>query len=109
MDLEISPRDAQQQITQESTAAIIDVREAVEYEFARVEPSELIPMSYLPSQLERLRHLASQRDVLLLCHHGVRSLQAAMWLRGQGVQNCASVAGGLERWSVEIDPDIPRY
>jgi rhodanese-related sulfurtransferase len=44
-----------------------------------------------------------------VCHHGVRSLQAAQWLRERGIENCFSVAGGIDRWSREIDSKIPRY
>ena len=109
LSLEITPAAAREQMTGERPSALIDVREPIEFATARVEPSELIPLNTLPGQLEHIRELASERPVLLLCHHGVRSMQAAMWLQAQGVKNCLSVAGGIDRWSAEVDASVPRY
>jgi rhodanese-related sulfurtransferase len=47
--------------------------------------------------------------LLILCHHGVRSLQVTMWLRARGIENCYSVAGGIDRWSREVDESVARY
>jgi rhodanese-related sulfurtransferase len=47
--------------------------------------------------------------VVCYCHHGVRSFDVAVWLRAQGVERARSLAGGIERWSLEIDPQVPRY
>lgn len=88
---------------------MIDVREPQEFALTSIEPSELIPLNTIPAKLEYIRQLANERSVLLMCHHGVRSLQAAMWLHSQGVTNCLSIAGGIDRWSIEVDRDVPRY
>ena len=50
-----------------------------------------------------------ENPIVVLCHHGMRSLQVVGWLREQGVENCTSMAGGIDRWSLEIDPKVPRY
>jgi len=47
--------------------------------------------------------------IVVICHHGMRSLQVVNWLREQGINHCASMAGGIDRWSREIDPSVPRY
>ena len=47
--------------------------------------------------------------LVVFCHHGIRSLQVAGWLRSQGLEDAASMAGGIDRWSLEIDPTVPRY
>jgi rhodanese-related sulfurtransferase len=53
--------------------------------------------------------LDSDDEVICYCHHGMRSLDVAAWLRGQGVEKAKSLNGGIERWSAEIDPTVPRY
>ena len=71
--------------------------------------AELIPMASVPAELQKLEGLADSRDLLILCHHGVRSLQVTMWLRAHGIANCCSVAGGIDRWSREVDASVPLY
>lgn len=88
---------------------LIDVREPVEFAIARVAGAQLVPMQSVPAELQRLEALADEHELLVMCHHGVRSLQVVDWLRAQGVQNCYSVAGGIERWSCEVDASVPRY
>ncbi len=88
---------------------MIDVREPEEFALARIEGAQLIPMQSIPAELQELEGLADDHDLLLLCHHGVRSLQVVSWLRAHGVENCFSVLGGIDRWSREIDPEVPRY
>jgi rhodanese-related sulfurtransferase len=109
INLEINPAEAREQLEREGEAVLIDVREPEEYALARVASSQLMPMNTIPAQVQTLEALGDERTILLLCHHGVRSLQVAAWLRGQGVENCFSVAGGIDRWSLEVDRTIPRY
>jgi rhodanese-related sulfurtransferase len=66
-------------------------------------------MQSIPASLQRLEALADEQPLAVLCHHGVRSLNVVMWLRQQGIENCFSITGGIDRWSSEIDPSIPRY
>jgi rhodanese-related sulfurtransferase len=107
--LEVTPAEAQKLLNSGKQATLIDVREPEELVLARVAGAELIPVQSVPGQWQRLEALADEGDLLVLCHHGVRSLQVAAWLRGQGLENCYSVAGGIERWSREVDPAIGRY
>jgi len=85
----------------------VDVRETFEFQQARIEGSELIPMRTVPQALPSFESEPS--PVIVFCHHGVRSLQVVSWLREQGVESCSSMEGGIDRWSLEIDPAVPRY
>ena len=106
---EISPRQALEQLASEGSAVIIDVREPEEFALAKIPDSLLIPMSKIPIEIQKLDEMADERTLLVLCHHGVRSLQVVAWLREKGVDNCYSVAGGIDRWSREVDRAIPTY
>jgi rhodanese-related sulfurtransferase len=66
-------------------------------------------MNTVPQHLQHLETLADEAPLIVFCHHGVRSLTVVNWLREQGVSNCASMSGGIERWSLSIDPGVPRY
>ncbi|MBV8828396.1 MAG: sulfurtransferase [Acidobacteriaceae bacterium] len=107
--LEIEPRQAEKMLKDEGKAVIIDVREPEEVAQARMQAAKVIPMGSIPAALGELEGLADDSTLLVLCHHGVRSLQVAAWLRERGIEDCYSIAGGIDRWSCEIDPQIPRY
>jgi rhodanese-related sulfurtransferase len=85
---------------------LVDVREPWEFEVCRIEGAKLMPMRTIPANLQALD---GDEDVICYCHHGQRSLDVAAWLRAQGVESAQSLAGGIERWSREIDPTVPRY
>ena len=106
---EITPQAVKMALTDSKQSILIDVREPAEFALARIEGAELIPMGSIPAELQKLEGLSDSADLLILCHHGVRSLQVTLWLRGKGIENCFSVAGGIDRWSAEIDPSVPRY
>src|SRR5438445_3197837 len=106
---EISPSEAQTRLNGSNKTVLVDVREPEEFALARLPGALLVPMSLIPKELPCLKELAGQGDLLVLCHHGVRSLLAVSWLRGQGLENCYSVAGGIDRWSQDVDSSIPRY
>lgn len=108
-ELEISPVELQARMDRGDSVAIVDVREPGEYAMTRLEGSELVPMGTVPANLQKLEAMADERPLAILCHHGVRSLQVTVWLRSRGVQNCFSVAGGIDRWSREVDSGVPRY
>ena len=107
--LEISPTDAKTRLSISNKTILVDVREPEECALAHLGTAEYIPMGGIPAALPRLQELADGADLLVLCHHGVRSLQVVAWLRERGLENCYSVAGGIDRWSRETDPRIPRY
>lgn len=85
---------------------VIDVREAWEAQLVALPSSRLIPLGSLPTQVAAVPRVGI---VALLCHHGGRSLQATRFLRELGYDNAVNVAGGIDRWAVEVDPSLPRY
>ena len=103
---EISPDAYATQRRQPDAPLLLDVREAWEAEIASIPGATLIPMGDIPS---RLQELDPDRPIVVLCHHGARSLNVAMWLRNQGFEHAQSLAGGIEQWSRSIDPSTPRY
>ena len=86
---------------------LVDVREPFEFDLARIEGGELISMRSVPKALPVLEE--EEKPIVVYCHHGMRSLQVVSWLREQGIENCTSMAGGIDRWSREVDPTVPRY
>ena len=105
-DLEITPAELKQRLDRGEKLVLIDVRELWEFSVCRIEGATLIPMGTVPANLQALD---TDDEIVVYCHHGVRSLDVTVWLRGQGVEGAKSLAGGIERWSVEIDPKVPRY
>ena len=105
-ELEISFAELQRKKNAGEPFLLIDVREPWEYETCRIEGATLIPMRTIPASLQQLD---VDQDVICYCHHGQRSLDVAAWLRAQGVETAHSLAGGIDRWSIEIDPAVPRY
>jgi molybdopterin/thiamine biosynthesis adenylyltransferase/rhodanese-related sulfurtransferase len=87
-------------------AVMLDVREPFEHAIGSVAGSMLVPMRRVP---EALDDLPADKPILVICHTGVRSLRVAEFLRARGFDRAASVARGIEEWSREIDPTIPRY
>jgi rhodanese-related sulfurtransferase len=86
---------------------LLDVREAWEFDLAHLEGSLAMPMGDVPSRANT--ELDPDQHIITICHHGVRSLNVAVWLRNQGFENTQSLAGGIDAWSREIDPKISRY
>ncbi|HTS51410.1 MAG TPA: rhodanese-like domain-containing protein [Bryobacteraceae bacterium] len=109
LPLEITPQDVKRRVEAGERLTLIDVREPPEFQTARIAGAELIPMRTVPAELQRLDAAADDSTLVVFCHHGVRSLNVVNWLRQQGVASCQSMAGGIDRWSLEIDPSVPRY
>jgi rhodanese-related sulfurtransferase len=106
---EESPAEIESQIKKGEKLILVDVREPEEYAITRIDGSVLIPMQTVPAELQRIEAMTDEGKLVIICHHGVRSLQVTHWLRQQGVENCVSLTGGIDRWSWEIDPTVPRY
>ncbi|MFT4111832.1 rhodanese-like domain-containing protein [Silvibacterium sp.] len=116
MEFEISPTDLQQILADKSASAatanppsnfvLLDVREPWEFAAASIEGSILMPMGEIRS---RIQELDPDAHIVTVCHHGVRSLNVALWLRQQDYENVQSLRGGIDAWSAQIDPDVPRY
>ncbi len=106
--LEIDCQSTHALLTAGEPLFFIDCREQEEYAVARLEGATLIPMSELPDRANDLKPHAD-KPIIVHCHHGGRSLRVAMWLRQQGYPQAQSMSGGIDYWSQEIDPTIPRY
>ncbi len=85
---------------------LVDVREPWEFERCCIEGSRSIPLQQLPVHAESL---PQDRDLVLVCHHGGRSAQAAMWLARNGFARVHNLEGGVDAWAVTVDPAMPRY
>lgn len=92
------------------TPVVLDVREPSELRVASIKADGFevltIPMGVIPP---RLNELDPGQPIACLCHHGARSMQVAAFLRGRGFAHVANIAGGINAWSAELDPTVPRY
>ena len=91
----------------DSVPILLDVREPWEFATASLPGSLLMPMGEVRSRA--YAELDPDAHIVVLCHHGQRSLSVAMWLRREGFERAQSLAGGIEEWSRAIDPGVPRY
>ena len=105
LPLEISPQEVKARLDQGGSIALIDVREPMEHAAASIDGA----MRSVPGELAALEARAEEATLIVICHHGVRSLNVVHWLRGQGVEACQSMAGGIDAWSLHVDPNVPRY
>jgi rhodanese-related sulfurtransferase len=85
---------------------LLDVREPWEYERARIEGAQLVPMRELAG---RLAEIDQDRDIVAICHHGGRSLQVALFLEKKGYGKVHNLVGGVDAWSRTVDPAVPLY
>nr|WP_297357661.1 rhodanese-like domain-containing protein [uncultured Caldimonas sp.] len=110
---ELSVQDVRRLIdTAEAEAApvLLDVREPWEFSLAAIRTAGAdtlhIPMREIPA---RLAEIDPQRTVICVCHHGMRSLQVAHFLLQQGFEEVINLQGGIDAWSEQVDPNVPRY
>jgi sulfur-carrier protein adenylyltransferase/sulfurtransferase len=103
---EITPRELAQRLARGDAPDIIDVREPYEWEIARIPGARLIPLGTLP---QAVSSLDASRDIVVYCHHGIRSAHGVELLRAAGFTRVSNLAGGMERWSDEVDPSVPKY
>jgi adenylyltransferase/sulfurtransferase len=108
LPLEIEPQAVNQRLQKGDDLLLLDCREADEHAIVHIGQAKLIPMSELG---ERVAELSAhrQRPVVVHCHHGGRSLRVTKWLREQGFTHVQNMAGGIDRWAIEIDPSMTRY
>jgi adenylyltransferase/sulfurtransferase len=102
----ISVRELKTKLDNKETVTLIDVREPYEYEIARIDGSRLIPLGELETHMSELPRTG---PLILQCHSGGRSEHAVRILQEAGFENAMNLVGGIEAWSVEIDPAVPRY
>lgn len=86
----------------------LDVREQDEFDFASIEGSTLVPMSEIQERVGELEP-HKERDIVVFCHHGMRSMQVTMWLTQQGFTSVKNMDGGIDAWSLAVDPAVARY
>jgi len=106
--IEISVQDVNSLMQSGEEFMLVDVREPFEFQAASIGGAVLIPMAQLRTSLSQLDAYRDKR-IVVMCHHGGRSLNAAMNLRNLGYQNAQSMAGGIDDWSLSINPQVPRY
>lgn len=105
---QISPRELAISLENGHQIRLVDVRQPWENQLARLPESLHIPLNELPTRVREIVRLPGV-TVVVYCHHGVRSLSAANYLEKLGFANVKSLAGGIDAWSCEIDPAVPRY
>lgn len=106
---EITPKEVKALVDSGARVVLIDVREPHEHAVCSIEGAHLVPMNTVPARVQSLEAAADESLVVVFCHHGMRSLSVVNWLRQQGVENCQSMSGGIDVWSIEIDRSVPRY
>lgn len=104
--MQIEPRELDRRRRAGEDIAILDIREPWEIELCAIDGSLAIPM---PGLVERIGEVPRDRPVVVLCHHGVRSLRATEWLRRQGYDNAINLAGGIDAWARQVDQGMRVY
>ncbi len=107
MDFEISPSQVKALQQQAEPFILLDVREPWEFEASHLEGTKHIPMGDIPTRAHQ--ELDPDTHIVVMCHHGVRSLSVTNWLRQQGYENVQSMRGGIDGWARTVDPKIPLY
>jgi rhodanese-related sulfurtransferase len=102
----IHPPELKSKLDAGEPVTVLDVREPWEYEVCHIDGSTHIPMGQIPNAAVSLD---KSNEIVVLCHHGVRSLQVASFLEQTGFHHVANLEGGIDAWSREVDPDITQY
>ena len=107
MDYEITPEQVKVKLDAAEPFTLLDVREPWEFETAKMDGAKLIPMGDVPSRAHQ--ELDPEDHVIVVCHHGVRSMNVTVWLRQQGFEKAQSMRGGIDAWSRQVDGKVPMY
>lgn len=102
----IMPAQLQAELAAGRKVQLLDVREAWEFQTARIDGSTLIPMGEIQA---RISELDPSSDTVVICHHGGRSMQVAVFLERQGFSSVHNLAGGVDAWARSVDPSMPTY
>ena len=103
---QITATELKARIQNEPQLILLDVREPSEFEYANIKNSILIPLNQLP---QRLNELNLQQEIVVICHHGIRSSQACMYMINIGFKHMANLTGGIDAWSCTCDNSVLRY
>ncbi len=106
MSFVITPKELKERLDNGDRVFLLDVREPWEYSMAKIEGAVLVPLGTLPQSLETLDRNA---EIVAHCHLGMRSADAVQFLLQQGFSNVKNLVGGIDAWSVQVDPSVPRY
>ncbi|MGD0796492.1 MAG: rhodanese-like domain-containing protein [Acidobacteriaceae bacterium] len=104
---EIAPQAFAEMRAKGDAPLLLDVREPWEFEYVHLPDAVAMPMGDVPSRAHA--ELDPDAPIVVMCHHGARSLSVAMWLRGQGFEQVWSLAGGIDGWSRVVDATVARY
>ncbi len=107
MDYEITPEEVKAKLDQGEEFTLLDVREPWEFEAAHMVGAKLVPMGDIPSRAHQ--ELDPDDSIVVVCHHGVRSMNVTAWLRQQGFEKTQSMRGGIDAWSRRVDGTVPTY
>jgi rhodanese-related sulfurtransferase len=107
LDPEINAQALALRLQQPNPPLLLDVREKWEFDTAHIANSLLMPMGDVPSRAHA--EIDPDEPVVVICHHGMRSLNVTMWMRAQGFEQVHSLAGGIDGWSRSVDPSVTRY
>ena len=105
---QITPQLLQQWLAdnERKPPVLLDVREPWEYQTCRIEGSTLAPMNTIPA---RTQDLDPEKETVVICHHGARSFQVALFLERNGFSNLYNLQGGVHAWADQVEPTMPRY
>lgn len=103
----LTPRELHERLQGDEPPLLLDVREPWEAEIVRLPGSHLLPMSRLHPGVRD--ELPRERDIAVICHHGIRSAQVAAWLESAGLTRVFNLTGGIDAWAREVDPRLPVY
>jgi rhodanese-related sulfurtransferase len=107
MDYEISPEAVKQKLGAGESFTLLDVREPWEFKASKINGAKLMPMGDVPSRAHQ--ELDPEDQIVVVCHHGVRSMSVTVWLRQQGFDKAQSMRGGIDAWSRQVDNTVPTY
>ena len=107
LDYEITPEEVKKQLDRKEKFTLLDVREPWEFETAHMAGVKLMPMGDVPSRANQ--ELDPEDHIVVICHHGVRSMNVTAWLRQQGFERAQSMRGGIDAWSRQVDGTVPTY
>jgi len=106
MSINQSCQDIKARLDNGDDLLLLDVREDNEVAFCVIEGSTHIPMNQIPA---RMSELDAGKEIVIYCHHGMRSFQVASFLAGRGFDKVINLDGGIDAWSLSVDSSVPRY
>ncbi len=107
MEYEITAEEVKCKLDAGEAFTLLDVRESWEFETAKISGAKLMSMGEVPSRAHQ--ELDPEDHIVVVCHHGVRSMNVTVWLRQQGFENAQSMRGGMDAWSRRVDQTVPVY